>query len=195
MLMIDEHTIGRRPAAKRSKAQKIQNRFRRTPSNRQKREKGEIALKNSSQTDLKPKFPKNFGKTPYPMRCGCWPIINSAVHSSAGLSPTRLFLGREVTPLIAMGHQLLRPPKRNRADGHLETGIGDSESSSLTNEMPVRQHSRQAFSSTFGTLTDFYSGIISSALSTEPVKCANLALENNFLFSLNYPLLSCGALR
>ncbi|CAB0008228.1 unnamed protein product, partial [Nesidiocoris tenuis] len=52
-----------------------------------------------------------------------------------------------------------------------------------------------AFSSTFGTLTDFYSGIISSALSTEPVKCANLALENNFLFSLNYPLLSCGALR
>ncbi|CAB0011072.1 unnamed protein product [Nesidiocoris tenuis] len=51
------------------------------------------------------------------------------------------------------------------------------------------------FSSTFGTLTDFYSGIISSALSTEPVKCANLALENNFLFSLNYPLLSCGALR
>ncbi|CAB0013646.1 unnamed protein product [Nesidiocoris tenuis] len=54
---------------------------------------------------------------------------------------------------------------------------------------------RTAFSSTFGTLTDFYSGIISSALSTEPVKCANLALENNFLFSLNYPLLSCGALR
>ncbi|CAA9998172.1 unnamed protein product [Nesidiocoris tenuis] len=52
-----------------------------------------------------------------------------------------------------------------------------------------------AFSSTFGTLTDFYSGIISSALSTEPVKCANLALENNFLFSMNYPLLSCGALR
>ncbi|CAB0019071.1 unnamed protein product, partial [Nesidiocoris tenuis] len=54
---------------------------------------------------------------------------------------------------------------------------------------------RTAFSSTFGTLTDFYSGIISSALSTEPVKCANLALENNFLLSLNYPLLSCGALR
>ncbi|CAB0006406.1 unnamed protein product [Nesidiocoris tenuis] len=54
---------------------------------------------------------------------------------------------------------------------------------------------RTAFSSTFGTLTDFYSGIISSALSTEPVKCANLALENNFLFSLNYPLISCGALR
>ncbi|CAA9998555.1 unnamed protein product [Nesidiocoris tenuis] len=54
---------------------------------------------------------------------------------------------------------------------------------------------RTAFSSTCDTLTDFYSGIISSALSTEPVKCANLALENNFLFSLNYPLLSCGALR
>ncbi|CAB0011559.1 unnamed protein product [Nesidiocoris tenuis] len=37
----------------------------------------------------------------YIKRCGCWPIINSAVHSSAGLSPTRHFLGREVnTPLL-----------------------------------------------------------------------------------------------
>ncbi|CAB0017400.1 unnamed protein product [Nesidiocoris tenuis] len=45
------------------RAQKIQNRFSRTPSNCQKRENAEIALRNSSQTDSKTKFSNFFGKT------------------------------------------------------------------------------------------------------------------------------------